>query len=352
MTPAPPCRRPPFIRALAAALATVCTASAGTAQQATTTTHELPLVPSNVHWGYFDARRAPVLRIRSGDRVRVETMIARGLERLRLAGLGDADFLPSELAVEAAVTERGPGAHPLAGPIWVEGAEPGDALEVRIEQVDLLSPWGVSGFLPGGGTLPDDFPYGALRLFRLDPATRTARMGDLDVRIPIEPFFGTIGVAPPVLSGRISSGPPGPHTGNLDNAELVAGTRIFVPVLVEGALLSIGDGHAAQGDGEVSGTAIETSMSGTVQVLLHKRAGRRWPWAETPTHYVSMGLHPDLDEAARIATREMVDLLVREKGMDRDDAYVLSSVALDLRITQLVDGTKGVHGMLAKSLFP
>ncbi len=350
MNPVPHRRPPPLLRFLFLALAAVSTASAGAAQQAAA--HELRLVPSNIHWGYFDARRPPVLRIRPGDLVRVETMVARGLERLRLAGVPEPDFLPAELAVEAAITERGPGAHPLTGPIWVEGAEPGDALEVRIERIDLLSSWGVSGFLPGGGTLPDEFPYGTLRLFRLDPATRTARMGDLDVRIALAPFFGTIGVAPPALSGRISSGPPGPHTGNLDNRELVAGTRVFVPVLVEGALLSIGDGHAAQGDGEVSGTAIETSLAGTVQVLLHKRAGRRWPWAETPTHYVSMGLHPDLDEAARVATREMVDFLVREKAMDRDDAYVLCSVALDLRITQLVDGTKGVHGMLAKSLFP
>ena len=338
------------LRALCAALAAPLAASAAAAQQPAT--HELPLVPGNVHWGYFDARRPPVLRIRPGDRVRVETMVARGLDRLRLAGVPDADFLPAELAVEAAVTERGPGAHPMMGPIWVEGAEPGDALEVRIERIDLFSPWGVSGFLPGGGTIPDDFPYGALRLFRLDAATRTARMGDLDVRIPVEPFFGTIGVAPPALSGRISTGPPGPHTGNLDNRDLVAGTTLFVPVLVEGALLSIGDGHAAQGNGEVSGTAIETSLTGTVQVLLHKRAGRRWPWAETPTHYMSMGLHPDLDEAARIATREMVDFLVRRKGMDRDDAYILCSVALDLRVTQVVDGTKGIHGMLPKSLFP
>jgi acetamidase/formamidase len=177
-------------------------------------------------------------------------------------------------------------------------------------------------------------------------------MGDLEVAIPLQPFFGTIGVAPPILSGRISTNAPGPHTGNLDNAELVAGTRLFVPVLVEGALLSIGDGHAAQGDGEVGGAAIEMSALGTVQVVLHKGGGRRWPWAETPTHYVSMGLHADLDEAARIATREMVDFLVREKGLQPDDAYLLCTAALDLRITQVVDGTKGVHGMLAKSLFP
>jgi acetamidase/formamidase len=264
----------------------------------------------------------------------------------------DEQFHPAELAVEAGVRERGPGPHPMTGPIFVEGAMPGDALEVRIERIDLLSSWGVSGFLPGGGAIPDEFPYGAIRTFQLDAATRTARMGDTPVRIPIEPFFGTIGVAPPVLSGRITTNAPGPFSGNLDNADLVAGTTLFLPVLVEGALLSIGDGHAAQGDGEVSGTAMETSLSGTVQVLLRKGAGRRWPWAETPTHYMSMGLHTDLDEAARIATLEMVNFLVAEKGMDRDDAYILCSVALDLRVTQLVDGTKGVHGMLAKSLFP
>jgi acetamidase/formamidase len=322
------------------------------AQAQPPTTHELPLTPANVHWGFFDARVPPVARIRPGDRLNVQTMVARGLERPRLAGMRDDRFHAAELAVEAAVRERGPGAHPMTGPIWVEGAEPGDALEVRIERIELLTDWGVSGFLPGGGTIPDDFPYGAIRLFQLDAATRTARMGALPLRIPLAPFFGTIGVAPPVLSGRISTGPPGPHTGNLDNKDLVAGTSLFLPVLVEGALLSIGDGHAAQGDGEVSGTAIETSLSGTVQVLLHKGAGRRWPWAETPTHYMSMGLHPDLDEAARIATLEMVNFLVASKGMDRDDAYILCSVALDLRVTQLVDGTKGVHGMLAKSLFP
>lgn len=335
-----------------AALLVVHMGAVGPGVAAQSTTHELPLVPANVHWGHFDARRPAVLRIRSGDRVSLEAMVARGLERPRLAGMREDEFLPAERAVEAAITDRGPGAHPLTGPIWVEGAEPGDALEVRIERIELLSGWGVSGFLPGGGTLPDFFPYGAIRVFDLDAATGNGRMRSTGIGVPLAPFFGTIGVAPPVLTGRISSGPPGPHTGNLDNKDLVAGTTVFVPVLVEGALLSIGDGHAAQGDGEVSGTAIETSMSGTVQVILHKGAGRRWPWAETPTHYMSMGLHVDLDEAARIATREMIDFLVREKGMDRDDAYILCSVALDLRITQLVDGTKGVHGMLARGLVP
>jgi acetamidase/formamidase len=313
--------------------------------------HDLPLTPANVHWGYYDSGLDPVLTIRSGDRVRVETMIARGLGRLRLAGALEADFPRSHLDVEAAVTDRGPGAHPMTGPIQVEGAEPGDVLEVRILDIGVLMPVGVSGFLPGGGTLPDDFPYGALRLFRIDTVAGVARMSPR-LAVPLAPFFGSLGVAPPVLSGRVSSGPPGPHVGNLDNKDLVAGTTLFLPVHVPGALLSIGDGHAAQGDGEVSGTAVEASLVGTVQVLLHKDRSLAWPRAETPTHWVSMGLHPDLDEAARMATREMIDFLVEEKGLDRDDAYVLCSVALDLRVTQLVDGTKGIHGMLAKSLVP
>ena len=159
-------------------------------------------------------------------------------------------------------------------------------------------------------------------------------------------------MAPPLLRGRVSSTAPDYHVGNLDNKDLVVGSTLYLPVHVAGGLLSIGDGHAAQGDGEVSGTAIEASLNGTIEIVLHKDRTLRWARAETPTHFISMGLDPDLDEAARRATREMVDFLVAELGMDPADAYVLCSVALDLRVTQLVDGIKGVHGMLAKSLFP
>lgn len=313
--------------------------------------HRLPLSPENIHWGYYDASLEPVLTIRSGDRVHFENMLARGLERLRLAGFDESRFLQSMIAVEEAETVR-IGAHPLNGPIFVEGAEPGDVLEVRITEIGFLTPYGVSGFLPGGGTLPDDFPSAALRRFEIDTIAGTATMSGVDgVTIPVRPFFGSIGVAPPRLSGRINSRAPGYHVGNLDNKELVEGSTIYLPVHVEGGLLSIGDGHAAQGDGEVSGTAIETSLYGTIEVVVRKDARLRWPRAETATHYISMGLDPDLDEAARMATREMIDFLVTELGMDRADAYVLCSVALDLRVTQLVDGTKGVHGMLSKTLF-
>ncbi len=312
--------------------------------------HDLPLTPSNVHWGHYDASLAPVLRIRSGDRVRIESLVARGLGRMRDAGAPESDFSPAMIEVESTVTDRGPGAHPMTGPIYVEGSEPGDVLEVRILGTELLMPSGVSAYRQGGGVLPDAFEGSGLRLFALDEGAGVVRMGTL-ATIPLRPFFGSIGVAPPPDQGRISSTAPGRHAGNLDNKDLVAGTTLFLPVHTRGALLSIGDGHAAQGDGEVSGTAIETSLGGTFRIILHRDRTLEWPRAETPTHWVSMGLDPDLDEAARLATLEMIDFLVRERGMDRADAYVLCSVALDLRITQLVDGTKGVHGMLAKSLF-
>jgi acetamidase/formamidase len=292
----------------------------------------------------------PVLRIGSGDTVRVESMIARGLQRLRAAGVKDEEIPDALKAVERAVTERGPGAHPMTGPIWIEGAEPGDSLEVKIVSFEFLHPYGVSGFVPGGGTLPDEFPYVGFHLVRFDPRAGTAAFAP-GITLRLAPFFGSIGVAPHPLVGRISSGPPGPHVGNLDNKELVAGSTLYLPVHVPGALLSLGDGHAMQGDGEVTGTALETSLRGTVQVTLRKGKRLTWPRAETPTHYIAMGLHVDLDEAAKLATREMIDFLVAEKKMSRDQAYVLCSVAADLRVTQVVDGTKGVHAMLAKSIF-
>ncbi len=313
-------------------------------------THELRLLPQHVHWGYYDAALKPVLRIASGDTVRVETMIARGLARLRAAGVSEKEIPEALKAVEAAVTERGPGAHPLTGPIWVEDAEPGDVLEVRILGFEFLHPYGVSGFIPGSGTLPDDFPYTRFKLFRFDVARGVTEFAP-GITLPLAPFFGSIGVAPNPLVGRVSSGPPGHHTGNLDNKELVAGSTLYLPVHVPGALLSLGDAHAMQGDGEVSLTALETSVRGTVQVTVRKGMRLNWPRAETPTHYIAMGLHTDLDQAAQMATREAIDFLVSQKGLSRDEAYILTSVAIDLRVTQLVDGTKGVHAMIPKSIF-
>lgn len=318
--------------------------------QGTGRTHDLPLAPQHVHWGYYDARVKPALRIASGDRVRVETMVARGLQRLKLAGVTDAEIPASMQAVEGAVSDRGPGAHPMTGPIFVDGAEPGDSLEVRLLAIDFLHPFGVVAFSPGGGILPSDFPYAQLRLLRWQAGADSVEFRP-GVRLPLAPFFGSIGVAPPVLSGRISSTAPGWHAGNLDNKDLIAGSVLYLPVHVSGALLSIGDGHAMQGDGEVTGTALETSLRGTIEVRLRKGQRLKWPRAETPTHYMTMGLDPDLDEAARLATREMVDYLAAEKSLSRDDAYLLCSLSADLRVTQVVDGTKGIHAMIPKSIF-
>ena len=313
-------------------------------------THDLPLAPQNVHWGHYDARVKPALRVASGDRVRLETMVARGLERLRLAGVSDADIPESMRAVEAAVKDRGPGPHPMTGPIFVEGAEIGDTLEVRLIAIDFLHPYGVAAFNAGGGVLASDFPYSHQRLIRWTPGAKSIEFRP-GVRVPLAPFFGSIGVAPPMLSGRLSSTPPGWHGGNLDNKDLIAGSVLFLPVHAQGGLLSIGDGHAMQGDGEVTGAALETSLTGTIEVRLRKGQHLKWPRAETPTHYMTMGLDPDLDEATRLATREMVEFLMAEKQLSRDDAYLLCSLAADLRVTQAVDGTKGIHALIAKSIF-
>ena len=330
--------------ALAASVAAIVAA------QTAARTHQLPLTPANVHWGYYDSRLKPVLTIASGDRVNVETMVAGGLQRLRLAGATEAEIPESLKAVEKAITERGPGAHPMTGPIFVDGAMPGDTLEVRIISIDFLHNFGVNAFAPGGGVLPSNYPYAQLKLFRWQPGATTVEFAP-GINLKMAPFFGSIGVAPPPLAGRISSREPGWHGGNLDNKDLVAGSTLFLPVHVAGGLLSIGDGHAMQGDGEVTGTALETSLKAAIEVHVRKGPRLTWPRAETPTHYIAMGLDPDLDEATRLATREMVDFLVAAKGLSREDAYMLVSLQGDLHVTQAVDATKGVHVTIAKSIF-
>jgi acetamidase/formamidase len=232
-------------RAFPIGLLLVATTQAAWSQQPRT--HDLALTPEHVHWGYYDSRVPPAIRVASGDRVRVETMVAGGLQRVRLAGINESEIPEALKTVELRVTERGPGAHPLTGPIWIEGAEPGDTLEVRILAIEFLHPFGVVAFNPVGGVIPDDFPYAHFRLLRWQPGADHVDFGT-GVSLKLAPFFGSIGVAPPPLVGRISSRPPGWHGGNLDNKDLVAGTTLYLPVHVRGALLSIGDGHALQAD--------------------------------------------------------------------------------------------------------
>ena len=333
---------PPWLIALCSALALVSGAVAET--------HHLAPTPKTVTWGYFDATTPPVLRVHSGDTVDIETVVAAAPAQLEAAGVKRDQIQPALLEIDREVKDRGEVPHILTGPIYVEGAEPGDVLEVKILSVDLAIPYAVNFFIPGRGFLPDEFPYAYAKATPLDMARKVGNFSP-GVAVPLHPFFGVMGVAPPALTGRVSSGPPWVQGGNMDNKELGAGTTLYLPVHVPGALFSAGDGHAAQGDGEVCVTAMETSLRGKFQLTVRKDMKLRWPRAETPTHYLTMGFNENLEEAAKIALDEMLDFLVQEKHLSRSEAYILASDAVDLRITQLVDGKKGVHAMLSKAIF-
>jgi len=313
-------------------------------------TYTLKATPKTVAWGYYDAAAPPVLRIHSGDTVVFETLITSTPPRLEKAGVPPDQVQQSLLDIQKEVTNKGPGGHILTGPVFVEGAEPGDTLEVRIQKIDLAIAYAYNAFGPGRGFLPEDFPYPRMRIIPLDRERMIAKFAP-GIEVPLHPFFGSMGVAPPEVSGRISSAPPWIHAGNMDNKELVAGATLFLPVHATGALVEIGDGHVSQGNGEVDITALETSLVGTLQFFVRKDIKLKYPRAETPTHYISMGFHEDLNEATKMAVREMIDLLVSQKHLSRDDAYMLTSVAGDVNITQLVDGNKGVHVMLPKAVF-
>lgn len=311
--------------------------------------HTLPATPKTVHIGYYDAAQPLALKIRSGDSVEIRTAMIDPPHELERAGVpaGQIDAATREIHK---IKDRGPGPHVLTGPVFIEGAEPGDTLEVRIESIRLLFPYAVSLFLPGLGVLPNDFPYEYRKLIPLDEKRMIARFAK-GIEIPLRPFFGSMGVAPPPTLGRISSAPPWIHAGNLDNKELTAGTTLFIPVHTRGALFSVGDAHAAQGNGEVSLSALETTLSGVFRFTLHKGRRLSWPRAETPTHLMTMGFDEDLDVAIRVALREMISLLTERYQLSREDAYLLASDAVDFSLTQLVDGKRGVHAMIPKSIF-
>src|ERR1700723_4789936 len=312
--------------------------------------YALKATPKTVAWGYYDASAAPVLRIHSGDSVEFETLLTNSPIGLEKAGLPPEQVQQNLRDIYKEVTDKGPGGHILNGPVYIEEAELGDTLEVRIQKIDLAIPYAYNAFGINRGFLPEDFPYRKMRIIPLDRDRMMAKFAP-GIEIPLHPFFGSMGVAPPEAYGRIDSAPPGIHAGNMDNKELVAGTTLFIPVHAAGALFEVGDGHAGMGNGEVDITAMETSLTGVFQFILHKDMHLNWPRAETPTHYITMGIDADLTEATKIALHETLDFLMTEKKLSREDAYMLASVAVDFEITQLVDGTKGVHGMIPKSIF-
>jgi acetamidase/formamidase len=329
------------------ALAGILLAGSGSAA-----TLDLPATPQTVAWGHYDATAKPSLTIKSGDTVVVHTLLTNSPTGLEKAGVAAGDIQQSLRAVFSGVpvAERGPGGHILTGPIAIEGAEPGDTLEVRILKVDLAIPYAYNGFRYGAGFLTDDFPYSRVKIVPLDAKRMVGHFGP-GIDVPLHPFFGSMGVAPPLSFGRYDSTAPTIIGGNMDDKALVAGTSVFFPVYAPGALFEVGDGHGAQGNGEVDITALETSLTGTLQFILHKGTKSSYPRAETPTAYIAMGFDDDLSRATRKALTNMIDFLVEQKGMSRDDAYMLISVAGDVEETELVDRNKGVHVVLQKALF-
>lgn len=315
-------------------------------------TFELAPTPQTVAWGHYDATSKPALTIKSGDTVVIHTLLTNSPAGLAKAGVAPSDIEPALKAVFDGIpqSERGPGGHILTGPIAIEGAEIGDTLEVRILKVELAIPYAYNAFRYGAGFLTDDFPYARVKIIPLDRQAMVAHFGP-GIDVPLHPFFGSMGVAPPAAFGRYDSAPPTINGGNMDDKALVAGTTLFLPVHAPGALFQVGDGHAGQGNGEVDVTALETSLTGTFQFILHKNEKTAYPRAETPTQYIAMGFDDDLSNATRKALRNMIDFLVAKRGMTRDDAYMLLSVAGDVEVTELVDHNKGVHVTLAKNLF-
>jgi acetamidase/formamidase len=309
--------------------------------------------PQTVHIGFFSAAQRPVLTINSGDIVTIESALQLDPVEIEAAGVVPPSLIPnSARAIFREVTDRGPGPHVLTGPIFVNGAQPGDVLEVHIEDIALAIDYGYNRQRPYTGALPDEFPGFFQRIIPIDRQAKTARVAP-GVVVPVtRPFFGIMGVAPPPFMGRISSAPPGVHTGNIDNKDIVAGTTLYMPVYATGALFSVGDGHGAQGEGEVDLSAIETGLRGRFQFIVRKDMKVTWPRAETPTHWIVMGLDPSLEEAMKIAVRETISFLTqRFPKLSREEAYMIASVAVDYHVTQVVDGTKGIHGMIPKAIF-
>ncbi len=304
--------------------------------------HRLDPMPKTVHWGYFDGSLPHVHEIESGDTITIDTV----------SGWSDvadpAIMTPVHRDILASIPP-GPGPHILTGPVSVKGALPGDVLEVRIKDIELTADWGWNVMRPLRGALPEDFPITVKRVLEIDRKAMVTKLpwGPL---IPLQPFFGILATAPPVHYGRLSTVEPREFGGNIDCKEFCVGTSLFLPVFVPGAGFSAGDGHAVQGDGEVCLSALETYLKGTFEIVLHKGFSLPMPRAITPTHFITLGLNVDLDQAAEQALRDMIAWLVEMEGWEKSEAYSFCSLACDLRVTQLVDGNKGIHAMVDRNL--
>jgi len=316
--------------------------------------------PETVSWGWISADRAPVLRVKSGQTVRIDTVTHQGLNTPRdpVAFFGAAGVAPGEVLKDASEIYRAvrredrAGPHILTGPVHVEGAQPGDMLEVRVLDVEIRVPYGVNATGPGSGFVPDLLTKAEQKIIHLD-LKRNVALFARDVEVPLAPFMGIVAVAPPPRLKRVSTKPPGAFGGNIDFKHLIAGSTLYLPVFNDGALFYTGDGHACQGDGEVDGTAIEISLTPTLQLIVHKGAGKsmNWPRAEDAANCYSMGMGPTLDEALKNAIREAVDFLKGRAGLSATEAYALCSLAVDFRIGEAVNNVLMVYGVIPKRLF-
>jgi acetamidase/formamidase len=296
--------------------------------------------------------------VKPGEIVEVETVSHQGLttnkdpENFFAAyGIAPSDVLPDAMAIFAQLKRpKGAAVHILTGPIYVEGAEPGDALEVRVLDVQFRVGYGVNNTGPGKGVLPDLLQAPLARLIHFDLERQVALFAP-NIEIPLSPFMGIMAVSPPTTLGMVSSTPPGPWGGNLDLKYLSKGATLYLPVFNRGAQFFTGDGHAAQGDGEVDGGAIEVSLTATLQFFVHQGRSLKMPRAETASHYLTTGLSTDLNEATKIALQQAIEFLEGEKGMSTADAYALSSLAVDLGIGEAVDIVNLVYAKIPKAIF-
>ncbi len=312
------------------------------------TLHTLRAAPDTVRIGVFDAEFPPIITIESGDTVEVQCVSGR--DEI-MPPPGSPLKSPPELLAILAANPGTRAGHIVTGPIAIAGAKPGDMLEIRIEKIVPGANWGYNVIRPLAGTLPEDFHETTMMHIPVDEERLICTL-PWGTELAMAPFFGVMGVAPPPAFGRIASKEPRVHGGNLDNKELTAGSTLFLPVWVEGANFSVGDGHGVQGDGEVCVTALEMCLTGTFTFVLHKANGVpfKMPRAETPTHFISMGMNEDLDQAMKQALREMIAFICSRSNLSREQAYAFCSLAVDFHVTQTVNGEKGVHGMLKKGL--
>lgn len=332
------------------------------------TIHEVKSVPGNVIWGeLFKPDSAPILTVKSGDRVKMDTVSHEGIladqgdtvEFLKAGGIAEADILPDQLEIKSAVEKTGPGPHVITGPIYVEGAEPGDVLEIKTVSIDYRVPYGVISNRHGKGSLPNEYPENGAPIYtKVIPIDRDNNIGIFrpsngmaDLQIPLKPFMGLMGVVPADPEDAVNSVPPGVYGGNVDIKHLGIGSSLYLPVQVPGALFYSGDPHCAQGNGEVALTAIECSLTPTFELIVHKDMALDTPMGETDDAWYAIGLDEDLDEAMKKSVREYLRIANEEYGLTKPDALLFGSAAIDFEVSQVVDIVKGIHGVIPKQMF-